>query len=92
MPCDIGKLKFISMTFSSIISVDLTALETEACWDLTLKIGFATMSGNLDFPVTSLRWCFPKNGGAFSRLLLQFDNFAIFIIFPKSQGQLMKNC
>jgi hypothetical protein len=34
MPCDVGKLIFMSSSLS-IISIDLTPLKPEACWDLT---------------------------------------------------------
>jgi hypothetical protein len=34
MPCDVGKLIFMSSSLSTI-SIDLTPLKPEACWDLT---------------------------------------------------------
>jgi hypothetical protein len=75
-----GKLKFIFMSsYLSITSIDLTPIKAEAYWDLTPRLGFASMSGNLDFAATSLRWCYPKNSGPFSRLWI-----FILIILPFS--------
>lgn len=91
--CGKTQIRFYVVFSLSTLSIDLTPLNPETCWDLTQKnwlpVYQAIQTGSVTIEMASLKRaavpfldCGP----------LQIDNSAIFISFPESQGRLVKSC
>lgn len=93
LSCGKTKIRFYVLFSLSTLSIDFGCLKPRDLLGPDPKKLISSMLGDLDFPMSPLRWHSSKEQQFLFRLWIYRLIFsAIFISFPESQGRLVKSC